>query len=115
MWKVEPIYEVQKAAFNIKMKEWENIQKAQEEKARKETEEDLGLEPEIEPKQEKIPPPKAPMPPETTVKKWFVISNMVVQNEQTQRDEYFSMRFVEYLEAICRAALYFRSHDLNAK
>jgi hypothetical protein len=105
---------------------WEAIQKEKEENLEPPKEDDddlLGMEPSgylgssfdhRENEKDAAKKPVAPMTPEITVRKWYVFSKMIVANEKTQSDDYMNLKYVEFLEAICRAALYL-SEDKEIK
>ena len=48
------------------------------------------------------------MLPEDRIEKWFIYSSMTVRNEVSDAWKYYELEYVEYLELICRASIYFQ-------
>ena len=49
--------------------------------------------------------PKEPMSSAMRVQRWFCFSQMTVLDEAKRGDDYESLRYVEFLELLCRAAI----------
>ena len=49
--------------------------------------------------------PEEPMSSAVRVQRWFCFSQMTVLDEAKSGDDYESLRYVEFLELLCRAAI----------
>jgi len=54
---------------------------------------------------EEVKQPEEPMSSAVRVQRWFCFSQMTVLDEAKRGDDYESLRYVEFLELLCRAAV----------
>lgn len=57
--------------------------------------------------------PKEPMHFLKRIQMFFSFSQMTIINEQKNRDRYFELNYVEFLEMVCRAAYFIENQSKN--